>query len=122
MRCTCSSGGKSGVWFPTVFPDRCDGCEGREAPRCIKFCPNKVFELRGGKAIVTHPYQCVYRCTACEPICPKKAISFPMRETAFTTAKPKDKGLLHKVTCVKCRKVFLTNMDVDTCMDCESKI
>jgi len=33
----------------------CDGCEDREAPRCIQFCPNDVFEIRGGKAIVQGP-------------------------------------------------------------------
>ncbi|MDH4221589.1 MAG: hypothetical protein OEY39_05950 [Candidatus Bathyarchaeota archaeon] len=32
-------------------------------------------------------------------------------------AKPK-KGLLKKVTCAKCGKVFWTNMDGNLCFDC----
>ena len=87
-------------WYPTIFPDRCDGCEDREAPRCIQFCPNDVFEIRDGKAIVARPYNCVYGCTACEPVCPRKAITFPQRQTmTAVTSTVKDKGLLHKVKC-----------------------
>jgi len=109
-------------WYPTIFPDRCDGCEGREAPRCIQFCPNDVFEIRGGKAIVARPYNCVYGCTACESVCPRKAITFPQRQTiTAVTSTMKDKGLLHKVKCKKCGKIFWTNRDVDLCFDCERK-
>ncbi|MFB0514299.1 MAG: ferredoxin family protein [Candidatus Bathyarchaeia archaeon] len=59
------------VWYPTIFPDRCDGCKKLEAPRCIQFCPNEVFEITEGKVAVAHPYKCVYGCTACEPVCPE---------------------------------------------------
>ena len=109
------------VWYPTIFPDRCDGCKKLEAPRCIQFCPNEVFEIREGKVVVAHPYKCVYGCTACEPVCPKKAISFPKRETASIGVKSRDKGLLRKIVCIKCGKTFWTNREVDICMDCESK-
>jgi len=112
---------QKGVWFPAVFPDRCDGCEKYEAPRCIKFCQNEVFELKDGKVVVVQPYNCVYGCSACEPVCPKKAIIFPMKETASTQAQYEDKGLLRKVACGKCGKIFLTNREVNICMDCESK-
>jgi len=42
------------VWYPTVFPDRCNGCEGLEKPQCIEFCPHGVFELKEGKAVVVN--------------------------------------------------------------------
>ncbi len=109
------------VWYPTIFPDRCDGCKKLEATRCIQFCPNEVFEIREGKVVVAHPYKCVYGCTACEPVCPKKAISFPKRETASIGVKSRDKGLLRKIVCIKCGKTFWTNREVDICMDCEIK-
>lgn len=112
----------SSVWFPTIFPDRCDGCEGHEVPRCIKFCPNDVFMLIDGEIVVARPQNCVYGCTACEPVCAKKAISFPSQETAFAPFKSKDKGLLRKATCVKCGKTYWMNREVDVCMDCESKM
>jgi NAD-dependent dihydropyrimidine dehydrogenase PreA subunit len=108
------------VWYPTVFPDKCNGCEGLEKPQCIEFCPHGVFELKDGKAVVVNPHKCVYGCIACERICPKKAIAFPQR-IASMPKMPKDKGLLHKVVCKGCGKTFWTNRDVDVCMDCESK-
>jgi len=110
-----------GVWYPTVFPDRCDGCEGREVPRCIQFCPNDVYEIKNGKAVVARPYNCVNGCTACEPVCPKKAISFPQRATAFKPVKCGKKGLLHKVKCKVCGKVFWANWETDVCMECAGK-
>ena len=109
----------SGAWYPIIFPDRCDGCEKLGAPRCIKFCPNDVFMLLEGEVVVARPHNCVVGCSACEPVCPKKAITFPRQEFAF--AQVKDKGLLRKVTCVKCGKIFSTNREVDVCFDCESK-
>lgn len=112
---------KTGIWFPTVFPDRCDGCAKYEAPRCIKFCQNEVFELKDGKVLAVKPYNCVYGCSACEPVCPKKAIIFPMKETISTQTQHKDKELLHKITCGMCGKIFFTNREADVCMDCESK-
>lgn len=106
------------VWFPTVFPDKCDGCEGLKQPQCIEFCPYDVFELREGKALVVNPTKCVYGCIACERICPRKAIAFP-QQIAATTKAPKEKGLLRKVKCRSCGKIFWTNREVDLCFDCE---
>jgi len=109
------------VWYPTVFPDKCDGCEGLEQPECIQFCPYGVFELRDGKALVINPHKCVYGCIACERLCPRKAIAFPQRIAAMPKA-PKDKGLLRKAKCRNCGKIFWTDRDVDLCFDCETKI
>jgi len=111
-----------GAWYPTIFPEKCDGCTSLEKPRCIEFCPNGVFTILNGKAIVAHPYKCVNGCTACEPVCHKKAISFPRRTSAFAQVKEEDKGLLRKTVCEKCGKTFWTNREVDICMDCESKV
>ncbi|KPV62121.1 MAG: NADH-plastoquinone oxidoreductase subunit [Candidatus Bathyarchaeota archaeon BA1] len=85
------------VWYPTVFPDRCDGCEGLEKPHCIEFCPYGVFELRDVKALVVYPHKCVYGCIACERLCPKKAIAFPQRIATMPKIKSENKGLLRKV-------------------------
>ena len=106
------------VWYPTIFPDRCDGCQKLETPRCIQFCPNKVFEIHDGKVVVTHPYTCVYGCTACQPVCPRKAISFPQRRGNIAESR-QEKGLLRKVMCKGCGKTFWTNRDIDLCFDCE---
>mgnify|MGYP001042414828 CR=1 FL=1 len=110
--------GSAAVWYPTVFPDKCDGCEGLEKPQCIEFCPYGVFELRDGKALVVNPHKCVYGCIACERLCPKKAIAFPQRIAAMPKV-PKDKGLLRKVKCRNCGRIFWTNRDTDLCFDCE---
>ena len=108
-----------GVWYPTIFPEKCDGCASFEKPRCVEFCPNNVLEIRDGKAIVAQPHKCVSGCTACEPLCHKKAISFPQRMTKFSPVTSEDKGLLRKTVCIKCGKNFWTNRDSDICMDCE---
>ena len=63
----------------------------------------------------------VYGCVSCESVCPKKAITFPQRISIVPKAKPKDKGLLHKVKCIKCGKVFWTNRDTNLCFECEAK-
>ena len=96
--------GRNAVWYPTVFPDRCDGCEGLEVPRCIEFCPHNVFGMRDGKAVVLKPQNCVYGCVACESVCPRKAIVFPQRTMTLPKTKKQDKGLLHKVECRICGK------------------
>ncbi|MCW4020330.1 MAG: hypothetical protein NWF14_03770 [Candidatus Bathyarchaeota archaeon] len=106
------------VWHPTVFPDRCDGCEGLQQPECIEFCPYGVFELRDGKALVVNPQKCVHGCVACERLCPRKAVAFPQRIAALPKAL-KDKGLVRKTKCTICGKIFWTNRDVDLCFDCE---
>jgi len=112
---------RNAVWYPTVFPDRCDGCEGLEVPRCIEFCPHNVFGIRDGKAVVLKPQNCVYGCVSCESVCPRKAIVFPQRTMALPKIKKQDKGLVHKVVCRICGKVFWANTDVDICFDCEAK-
>ena len=109
-----------GAWYPTIFPEKCDGCAPFEKPRCIEFCPNDVFTFQDGKAVVAYPHKCVNGCTACEPVCHKKAIGFP-RTTASAQAKVEDKGLLRKTVCEKCGKTFWTNREVDICMNCENK-
>ncbi|MEM3627005.1 MAG: hypothetical protein QXZ25_03155 [Candidatus Bathyarchaeia archaeon] len=109
-------------WYPTIFPEKCDGCVGFEKPRCVEFCPNGVLAFQNGKAIVAHPYKCVNGCTACEPLCHKKAIIFPTRSAIFASTVSKDKGLLRKAKCIRCGKTFWTNREVDICIDCESKI
>ena len=112
---------RSAVWYPTIFPDTCDGCEGLDQPECTHFCPYGVFELRNGKAFVVNPHKCVYGCIACERICPKKAIAFPQRIAAMLKA-PKDKGLLQKAKCRNCGKIFWTNRNVNLCFDCEKRV
>ena len=109
------------VWYPTVFPDKCDGCEGLEQTECIEFCPYGVFELRDGKALMINPHKCVYGCIVYERLCLRKTIAFPQRIAAMPKA-PKDKGLLRRVKCNNCGKIFWTNRDVDLCFDCETKI
>ncbi|MGQ9744176.1 MAG: ATP-binding protein [Candidatus Bathycorpusculaceae bacterium] len=113
--------GQAGLWYPTIFPEKCNGCEGLETPRCIQFCPNNVFEIYDGKAVVMRPQNCVYGCISCESVCPKKAIKFPQRMTSMMHVEVKDKGLLHKVKCKICGKVFWTNRETDICMDCEKR-
>lgn len=109
---------RSAVWYPTVFPEKCDGCEGVEQSQCIEFCPHNVFDLRDDKALVVNPHKCVYGCIACERLCPRKAIAFPQRTAAAPKA-IKDKGLLRKVKCRNCGKILWTNRDIDLCFDCE---
>ncbi|NWG11289.1 hypothetical protein HXY33_06045 [Candidatus Bathyarchaeota archaeon] len=110
-----------GTWYPTIFPEKCDGCIKFGKPRCVEFCPNGVLEFQDGKVVVAYPYKCVNGCTACEPLCHKKAISFPKRASTFTFAASEDKGLLRKTVCIRCGKSFWTNREVDICMDCENK-
>lgn len=108
------------VWYPTILPEKCDGCISLENPRCVEFCPNKVFEIRDGKAVVAQPHKCISGCTACEPLCHKKAISFPTRSTLYSKAVRDDKDLLRKTTCRVCGKQYWTNSERDICFDCES--
>ncbi|MEM2995252.1 MAG: hypothetical protein QXI91_04470 [Candidatus Bathyarchaeia archaeon] len=107
-------------WYPTVFPEKCDGCAPFSAPRCVEFCPNGVFTFQNGKAVVANPHKCVSGCTACEPLCHKKAISFPKKEM-FPQVKCGDKGLLRKVVCARCGKTFWTNRNVNLCFECEKQ-
>ena len=77
-------------WYPTVFPDRCDGCKGREAPRCVEFCPNDVlavsekYNTKGyHPPYAKNPDACV-GCRLCSLICPDFAI--------FVTVEEKDEN------------------------------
>ncbi|MEM2385026.1 MAG: hypothetical protein QXL74_07040, partial [Candidatus Bathyarchaeia archaeon] len=58
-------------WYPTIFPEKCDGCLRFGEPRCIKFCPHGVYSFIDGKAVVVNPQNCIYGCVACESVCPK---------------------------------------------------
>jgi NAD-dependent dihydropyrimidine dehydrogenase PreA subunit len=105
-------------WYPTIFPEKCDGCAPFGKPRCVEYCPNGVFSFIDGKAVVANPHKCVNGCTACEPLCHKKAITFPKPQLA-QAVKTEEKGLLRKTTCRKCGKVFWTNREKDLCFDCD---
>jgi len=111
---------RQAAWYPTIFPDKCDGCTGFETPKCIEFCPHKVFGILDGKAIVANPQNCVYGCIACEHVCPRKAIVFPQRVTLRQRVQ-RDKGLLRKVKCGNCGKIFWTNEDTDLCFKCRKQ-
>ncbi|MEM2920717.1 MAG: hypothetical protein QXF26_00180 [Candidatus Bathyarchaeia archaeon] len=110
------------VWYPVVFPERCDGCKGIEIPHCIQFCPKKVFEVRGEKVEVAHPLECIYGCNACELVCPRGAISFPSSRKQFQQPTESWSKSLHKVSCRLCGKTFWTNFETDVCSDCNKKI
>jgi NAD-dependent dihydropyrimidine dehydrogenase PreA subunit len=107
------------TWYPTVFPDRCDGCQELDRPKCIEFCPHDVFALVDGKAMVVNPQNCVEGCVACMPLCPKKAIEFPRHQGFRKTEGSWSKGL-KKVVCKKCGKSFWTNEDREFCWECSS--
>jgi len=65
-------------WYPTIYPDRCDGCGD-----CLTFCTYGVYELdeAGHQAIVVAPFNCLVGCDACVKVCRRGAIRFPPRET-----------------------------------------
>lgn len=114
-----------GPWFPIVFSDKCDGCVNTGKPRCLEFCPNGVFEFKDGKAIVAYPAKCggscsTVRCSACAPLCHKKAIVFPQRNVSYAQMKEEDKGLIRKTNCKVCGKHYWTNKEIDVCYDCEA--
>ena len=102
-------------WFPTVFSDKCDGCNGEY--KCVDYCPNGVLEEIDDKAVVVDPLKCIDGCSTCASLCPEEAIRFPMNETM---AKPIKSSLLHRVVCPGCGKKFSTNRDIESCFDCES--
>ncbi|MEM0049534.1 MAG: ferredoxin family protein [Candidatus Bathyarchaeia archaeon] len=108
-------------WYPTIFPEKCDGCLRFGEPRCIKFCPHGVYSFIDGKAVVANPQNCIYGCVACESVCPKKAILFPQR-TPLGQSFRRDKCLLKRVKCEGCGKIFLTNKDTNLCLDCRRKL
>jgi len=48
---------------------KCNGCG-----ICVKVCPHEVFEILGGKALITNRDRCM-ECGACQMNCEKMAIS-----------------------------------------------
>jgi NAD-dependent dihydropyrimidine dehydrogenase PreA subunit len=107
-------------WYPTIFLDECDGCKRSGKPRCVEYCPNGVFSFENGKANVAHPLNCVNGCHACQPLCHRRAISFPKPAAAALTL-PKDPELMRKTTCKSCGKTYWTNRKIDLCIDCEKE-
>ena len=113
-------------WFPIIFSDKCDGCTKTGKPRCIEFCPNGVFTFENGKAIVAFPAKCggdcnTVHCSACAPLCHKKAIIFPSRNASYVQVKEEDKGMIRKTTCKVCGKQYWTNRENDVCFDFEAE-
>lgn len=111
-------------WFPIVNADKCDGCVHTGTPRCVEFCPNGVFTFQGGKAVVSYPAKCgggcsTVHCSACAPLCHKRAIVFPSNHTVVRE-EVKDKELIRQTTCEICGKVYWTNREKDVCFDCET--
>jgi len=102
-------------WFPTISADLCNGCKGEF--KCVAFCPNDVLEINGGKALVVKPLDCIFGCSNCAKICPKKAIIFPQRETTYKNEKKKT--WLHKIVCRGCGKNFSTDRETELCFECE---
>lgn len=95
-------------------------------PRCVEFCPNGVFEFKDGKAVVAYPVKCggscpTVNCSACAPLCHKRAIVFPSRNSAYVQAKGEGKDMIWKSTCEVCRKRYWTNRKSNICSDCNTK-
>jgi len=57
--------------IPLIDPQKCDGCG-----LCVRACPTRALELRGGKAVVANPLACEYS-GLCEAVCPTQAIARP---------------------------------------------
>ena len=115
-----------GSWFPIIISEKCDGCSKIGKPRCVEFCSNGVFEFREGKSIVAHPAACggegfIFHCSACAPICHKKAIVFPSTNMSYSQADEEGKDMIRKTKCVACGKEYWTNREIDVCFDCEAK-
>ena len=62
-------------WYPTVDKEKCIGCG-----LCFVTCGRNVYVMKGKKAEVANPYNCLVGCTTCATICPVNAISFPDKE------------------------------------------
>jgi NAD-dependent dihydropyrimidine dehydrogenase PreA subunit len=65
-------------WYPSIYPERCDGCGD-----CLAFCTYDVYDWdeASHKAIVVDPFNCLVGCDACARVCKRGAIRFPPRET-----------------------------------------
>ena len=57
--------------IPIIDPQRCNGCG-----LCVRACPTKALDVKGGKAVVAHPLVCDY-IGMCEAVCPPDAITRP---------------------------------------------
>lgn len=86
-------------WYPAINPSKCVSCG-----MCMN-CGRNVYEWKGGKAVVTRPYDCVVGCHTCANLCLGNAITFPpiepvreiyRREKIWSKVKRelKDKGIL----------------------------
>ncbi len=64
-------------WYPSIYPDRCDGCGD-----CLTFCAYDVYDWdeASHRAIVVDPFNCLVGCDACARVCKRGAICFPPRE------------------------------------------
>jgi NAD-dependent dihydropyrimidine dehydrogenase PreA subunit len=60
--------GKIGHKFPQVDKNKCTGCG-----TCKSVCPANVFDLKGGKSVVSRPQDCL-ECGSCVANCPQEAI------------------------------------------------
>jgi len=94
-------------WYPTIFPEKCDGCAPYGKPRCVEYCPNGVFAFINGKAVVANPHKCVTGCTACEPVCHKKSHNLPKTPTRWGINKNLGEGLAAKNHMQKVRQSLL---------------
>jgi NAD-dependent dihydropyrimidine dehydrogenase PreA subunit len=56
-------------FLPQIDVIKCTGCE-----LCLKVCPNHVFSLVNGVAVVSRPQACDYT-GDCQEICPTKAVT-----------------------------------------------
>jgi len=54
---------------PIVNTELCTGCG-----TCASVCPQGVFEIKDGKAVVVSPENCI-GCRVCESSCPEGAIT-----------------------------------------------
>src|SRR5512136_2364369 len=105
--------------------EKCDGCAKTGKPRCVEFCPNEAFTFQDGKAWVSNPAKCgggstTVHCSACAPLCHKRAIVFPQGTASLIDRTEKEKGLIRRTTCKVCGKVFWTNSEKDVCFDCKA--
>ncbi|MGO0122146.1 4Fe-4S ferredoxin [Desulfothermobacter acidiphilus] len=58
-----------------VLPDKCDGCQNEDDPRCVSVCPGNLFMIDPsmGKAVCRDPGEC-WDCMTCTICCPHQAI------------------------------------------------
>jgi len=59
----------SKTWYPVIDLEKCIGCM-----KCVKFCPNKVYEIKNDRPVVVNPEGCSHGCKGCQKKCPVGAI------------------------------------------------